>query len=169
MQKKRCNEKEIQYWPPDWGEQFPKGLYTHGGWTIERAQIVRATACSDDTVLLRDDDDKRKGILWNVSAVDKPLVHGVDVVFDASPFLFFLFVPLKTIKPRLASEQAASGVDEQPPLTTSTTSTLPEDGLSDAATEHSPVPVPSPTPSPTAGAPTLAATTIARPATISDQ
>jgi len=165
--KEKCSEgeREIQHWPPDWGEQFPEGLDTHDGWVnIERARIDRATACSDDTILLRDDDDERKP--WNVSAVDKPLAHGADTVLDAGPFLFFLLVPLETIKPRCTSEQAASDIDEQPPLATTTPVPSPEDGLSDAATKRVPTPTSAAT-APTTTT-TATATTIARPAIIYD-
>jgi hypothetical protein len=134
------------------------------------AQITRVAACSDDTVLFRDDDDERNGILWNVSTVNKPLAHGADVVLDAGPFQLFLFVPLETIKPRLTQspEQAASDIDEQPPVATSTTPVPPEDGLSDAATEHVLARARSRSRTPAATAPTTATATIARPATIDD-
>jgi hypothetical protein len=62
---------------------------------------------------LGDNDHQRRGIIRDVSTIDKPWhAHAVDVVPDAGPFLVFLRIPLKTIHRRLTVfKQAASGID----------------------------------------------------------
>jgi len=93
----RCTKEEIQHWSPDWGEQFPKGLYTHGGQTVigGHAQIVPGAAAVTPPSHLGDNYDEGRGIIWDASAVDKPHPYGVDVVLDASPLLFLFLIPLE--------------------------------------------------------------------------